>query len=529
MKLSVYCYPLLTLLLFGVLTLSVAAFGAQASPAPPTLKMLFLWRNMKMDAQYVAELQKAGITVTQRGLTEAISLPEFKSYNVVVIPDFLALDEAFTVYGVDVPTWWDVTLPNLRAYVQQGGGLLVASFFNGGGEGLATAYNRMLMPWGAGFKAMQVIDPGHIALVDPKVTDCKEHPGASVKDGTFYCWTEQLAQHPATKGIKRIYYPVCNMRWDDCYTTPPIILYDKAWTPLVRAMANSGVYDAKTDKSYQWGDTLGNNDVIAAARTLGKGRLALWSIDSYYTFFRPYTKDASCGENHHGPIDGILLQKGDGKVPADDGQLLLNLYHWLAEPGKAAGYGGPTPPPLPAPPAPEKSVTAVVNWDTLQMPPPGATAPLPAVINGQTYYDEQPDATIKGDLHYFKALVGVHTAFSDGKGTVADYVAAAKKAGYSLIAFTEQFESLGQKNWDKLVEQCTEHQQRDLRLPARHRYRRYRRRALPGLRAAELPGEILAFGGRKIFRGQQCALAGLQHAHVGNRPPGAFAAPVPHV
>ncbi len=344
MKAMLFCCPLLASALLAVLLLSTAAF---ADTAQPSLKMLFLSRNMKMDAQYVTELQQAGIAVTQRGLTEAISLAEFKSYHVVVIPDFLTLDEAFSVGAVDVPTWWDVTLPNLRAYVQQGGGLLVATFFNQGGEGLSTAYNRMLMPWGAGFKATQVIDPKHIAQIDPQVTECTEKPGKAVKDGTFYCWTEQVTQHPATAGIKRIYYPVCNMRWDDCYTTPPIVLYDPAWTPLVRAMANSGVYNTKTNMNYQWGDALGNYDVIAAARTLGKGRIALWSINSYYTFFRPYAKEASLGENHHGAIDGILLHKGDGKTPADDGQLLLNLYHWLAEPGAKAGFCGPTPPPQP--------------------------------------------------------------------------------------------------------------------------------------------------------------------------------------
>ena len=157
MKISTRYYVQPGLMLLGVLLLGSAAFSA---PAQPALKMLFLSRTAKMDAQYLAELQQAGIAVTQRGLTEAISLAEFKSYNLVVIPDFLTLDEAFNVGAVDVPTWWDVTLPNLRAYVQQGGGLLVASFFYGGGEGLATAYNRMLAPWGAGFKAHAGDRPG---------------------------------------------------------------------------------------------------------------------------------------------------------------------------------------------------------------------------------------------------------------------------------------------------------------------------------------------------------------------------------
>ena len=142
-------------------------------------------------------------------------------------------------------------------------------------------------------------------------------------------------------------------------------------------------------------------------------------------------------------------------MPADDGNCCSISTTGWRNPGETAGFGGPTPPPLPAPPAPESTLTRggqLGHADRCR--PPGATGPSPRISAGRLYYDEQPDVTIKGDLHYFKALVGVHSAFSDGKGTVAEYAAAAKKAGYSLIAFTEQFESLGPKNWAKLVEEC---------------------------------------------------------------------------
>ena len=129
---------------------------------------------------------------------------------------------------------------------------------------------------------------------------------------------------------------------------------------------------------------MGSDDVLAAVRSVGKGRVALWSINSYFTFFRPYTREASFGENHHGAIDGILLHKGDGNVPADDAQLLVNLYHWLAQPGMSLGFGGPTPAALPTPPAPETSVTPTINWDTLKMPPPGGIVPSPRPSTGSS-------------------------------------------------------------------------------------------------------------------------------------------------
>jgi len=209
---------------------AVPLHGAESAGERP-LNILFLYRTMKLDSQYAAELEEAGFSVEQWRLTDPIGPEELKAFNVVVMPDFLTFEAAFRVGAVDVPTWWDQNLPNLRAYVESGGGLLVATHFNQAGEALSASLERMLGPWGARFRAVQIIDPNHIADI--------ENTGKSVKDKMFYCWTERIARHPATEGVKRIYYPVCNMRWDDCYTTPPIVLESKEWTPLVRAMAGA--------------------------------------------------------------------------------------------------------------------------------------------------------------------------------------------------------------------------------------------------------------------------------------------------
>jgi hypothetical protein len=305
----------------------IACLTASAAPSSPSPRLLFLHRSFEVDNQYVTELQAAEFTVEQRALTEPTSLEGLKQFNMVVVTDLLTLDAAFMVGAVDVPTWWDVNLPNLRKYVESGGGLLVAAFFPEAGEALVAAYERMLQPWGAGFRAEQIIDPARIASI--------EGTGKELKDKRFYCWTERITKHPATEGVGRVYYPVCNMRWDDCYTTPPIVLGSKAWTPIVRAM--TGSYTAKANKNYEWEEPTGKEDVIAAVRQVGKGRAGLVSIGSYYTFFRPYTKEINLGENHHGRIDGIAMKSGDGTTPSDLGRLLDNLYRWLADPGLKAG------------------------------------------------------------------------------------------------------------------------------------------------------------------------------------------------
>ncbi|MBI3923234.1 MAG: hypothetical protein HY318_17570 [Armatimonadetes bacterium] len=429
--------------ILGIGTTGTRSHGGSSANSRPN-HLLFLHRSFELDPQYVTELQATGFDVTQRALTEPLSLEELKQYHVVVITDLLTLDAAFMVGAVDVPAWWDYNLLNLRKYVQSGGGLLVTAFFPEAGEALAAAYERVLQPWGASFRAEEIIDTGHLANI--------EGTGKKLEDKIFYCWTDRITRHPATQGVNRIFYPVCNMRWDDCYTTPPILVSSKAWIPLVRAMPGS--YTAKANKNYEWEGPTGKEDTIAAVRQIAKGRVGLLSIGSYYTFFRPYTKEDHLGENHHGRIDGIPMKRGDGSTPSDLGRLLENLYGWLAQPGRKAGFGGPAPG-LPTRERPKFTVQQVVDWDSLQMPPTWRHRPIPVQENGQMYYDEQPDPTVTGDLHYFKALVGVHSSYSDGKGSVAQFAGAAKKAGYSLIAFTETFEQLGGKErWEKLRQDC---------------------------------------------------------------------------
>ncbi|HEY3396973.1 MAG TPA: hypothetical protein VGM19_04865 [Armatimonadota bacterium] len=432
---------LLTLALLGT-ALSAASAADRAARPPRPLRILFMVRDITVDTRYASELETQGFRVDSRPLTQRTTLEEMKTYNLIVVPDFLVLSAQYSVGGVDVPNWWDFNLPHLRQYVQEGGGLLVTTFFCEGGEALAASYDRFLGPWGAGFRPAEVVDPAHQAQI----------ADSGMMEGMYYAWTDQIASHPATAGVKRFYYPVVNLRWDDCYTTPPILLYDKAWTPLVQAMP--GAFDAKTAKDYKWQAPIGSDGTLAAVRSVGQGRVALVSLCAYYTFFRPYTTENFYGENHHGRIDGIVLSRGDGQVPSDDGRLLENLYRWVAEPGQALGLGRPRPG-IKATPLPVPTVQRVLNWDTLQMPPTWAHRAIPVQVDGQWYYDEQRDPAITGEVKYFRALIGAHSAYSDGKGSVAEWVAAAQRAGYSILAFTETFEKLGgPARWEQLRRDC---------------------------------------------------------------------------
>jgi hypothetical protein len=83
------------------------------------------------------------------------------------------------------------------------------------------------------------------------------------------------------------------------------------------------------------------------------------------------------------------------------------------------------------------------------IPPPPPSVP-PSV--SEVWADKDPICT--GTIRPMKILVGARTAYSDGKGTVEDYAAAAKKAGYDVVCFTETFESMTEEKMRQLIADC---------------------------------------------------------------------------
>jgi hypothetical protein len=109
----------------------------------------------------------------------------------------------------------------------------------------------------------------------------------------------------------------------------------------------------------------------------------------------------------------------------------------------------------------EKAFTPVLDPDTMLMPTSWRHRPMPHTVNGVGYYPEFRDPLVQGDIQYFKALVGVHSEYSDGTGSVEEYAAAAKAAGYAMIVFTENFERLSRGDWEKLVAACAKNSTAD--------------------------------------------------------------------
>ncbi|MHB9132374.1 MAG: hypothetical protein ACYDBB_14985 [Armatimonadota bacterium] len=416
--------------------------------------LLFLSPHSGIDTGYQAELSRQGAVFAATSYFEPLPDTFLKKFNVFVLDKLPPIGQEFDVFGQSMVVYWD-NMKKIRQRAAEGAGVLVYVNVTDGGGANAGGWNQEMKPWGIQILQASIRDQAR-----------RYEPWMVYGAEMYYSWTENLAKHPVTDGLKRIYWPSVNMRWDDCYAAPPLIC-DKSWTPLVKAMPEATLARQVDDK---WVDDPlpKGGPVLCAVRQVGKGRVAVLSIHPWYTHQMGYAKVDSkrVGEMSPGEIDGIILKKGDGQVPSDTGALVSRLYAWLGGNSAAAGLGGyhngdPIEKGAPLLSEEEKHFTPVLDFDHYVFPPSWRHRGALVRIGENQYYPEVADPLVTGELKYFKALIGARTKLSDGSGTVADYAAQAKKAGYALIVFTENFEKLSRKSWDTLVTQCKQHSTAD--------------------------------------------------------------------
>ncbi|OPZ85477.1 MAG: hypothetical protein BWY76_01396 [bacterium ADurb.Bin429] len=409
--------------------------------------ILFLGPYVTLDGKYKAELSAQGAVYAASSYFDPLPDVSLKQFNVFVVDRLPHMGQELDVFGQSMLVYW-ANMRKIEQRVREGAGLLVYVNITDGGGANAGGWNKEMQPWGIQILQASIRDQAR--RIEPWTVY-----GAEM----YYSWTENLVKHPVTDRLKRIYWPSVNMRWDDCYAAPPLIC-DKTWTPLVKAMPGATLARQIDDR---WMDDPQPKDdpVLCATRQVGKGRMAVLSIHPWYTHQMGNSKVASkqVGEMSPGVIDGIILNRGDGQVPSDTGMLVSRLYAWLAGNSAAAGLGGyRTGAPIAKGSLPlceeEMNFSPVLDFDNLKMPPSWRHRGALVRTDDNQYYPEVSDPLVTGELRYFKALIGARTKLSDGRGTVADYAKAAKKAGYALIVFTETFGKLTLAEWKSLVAQC---------------------------------------------------------------------------
>jgi len=401
---------------------AMATGDAKAVEAPNERKVNVLvlvgWQ-MKIDPTLEKQLAAEDIHFVLRKISEPLSLEMLKQFHVVMIADWEGsrVEVFFPRSGPEKFLTTERNLLVLRDYIEEGGGFFFTPVF--GTERGAVEITRFLKPYGAALLSGQVRDDAHAySNLTP------EKP----EDAFDYAWTTDIAKHPATAGVSRIFYPTGQMRWDDMYSTTAVKLEDKAWQPIVQAMESSVV--AKAHGYTKWISQGGKKPPIAAVRNVGEGRMALFMSYPYFSFWKPYEipKRGWIKESRTGKIDGIFLEKGDGTHKSDGKQLLTGLLRWLAEGARKNGMGGY-----------EKASFAAL--------PVPASVPAPAWL-----YSWKPD----DGNRWFQVMVGARSAYSDGSGTVAEYADAARKAGVSVLYMTETLEHFDAAKWPEFLKACAE-------------------------------------------------------------------------
>ena len=388
-----------------------ALFLAPLSGRAATGLLLDSGKKFRVDPAITAYLAENDVEVVIKRLAEPLSLEMLRQFEFVILANFAGLQAPWFALRDNLAEYF-VTKRNvvvLRQYVEEGGGVFFApDLGQAGGGAAAEAFEPLLGPWGVSFTATNARDDAHA--------------------WTTYAWTTAIAESPVTKGVTRLYYPTQMGRWDDLYPTPPITLRDDRWTPVVRGMPGS--VTARCLRYKDWFPVADAQDppILAATAKIGKGRVALLSINPVYLLTRPYWDKSkkSKGEFTTGAIDGTVIEKGDGEHPSHGRQLLLNMFKWLGQAGAKAGLGGYTPESYDKIPKPDK----------------------PEVPKWLLGWNEDSGAK----LH--KVLIGARSKYSDGSGTIAEYAAAAREAGYSILVMAETFEYFDAAKWTRFLDEC---------------------------------------------------------------------------
>ncbi|HEY3398932.1 MAG TPA: hypothetical protein VGM19_14885 [Armatimonadota bacterium] len=324
----------------------------------------------------------------------------------------------------------------LDAYLKSGGGVLLFQDTYLEGIPMQESTNAWLKQYGVQYRWGELDDPAHTYANPPAV------PWQTPK----FLWTDYVAKSPLTSDVNNLFYLPLSFRGP--HMSP--LTVDKSWQVLLSTPASAQLYPLTADKAdvmvqrvKEAAPTAGPFPLLAV-RQVGKGRLAVFA-GSPATFWFDLGK----------PVYAQVPQaRGDGQRKSDWQPLLFNVLRWLAEPGAKAGKpGGYTGQPQ-FQPQPDWGNHTPINWEAED-----PTHVSPALVQQTVAWHGSLTPELwrdweLGKYRPYKLLVGAKSVLSGGKGTVADWKAAAQAAGYSAVVFREDILNLTKEQWDKFLADC---------------------------------------------------------------------------
>ncbi|MHB9134387.1 MAG: hypothetical protein ACYDBB_25220 [Armatimonadota bacterium] len=348
------------------------------------------------------EWQGAGFEIDQCAPDE-VSWEKIKRFNVLVL-------QGMGVTGNDYKL-----LPYMpqneelyARFLQQGGGI----FFN---PHVAEAPTTMPPIWSFGDKYG----------VTPLLEEIRDPATQRVAGGWSvpYAYTMGIAPHPVTAGVTGIWYPSKRAKIYP-YTMP--LLFDNSWQVLLRTSVTAysvpfSTYTPQIDTRGRKAGDKGSIPIYAAREFPEGGRMIACGLYPAFCFADPFAQ----------ALEGVSISKGLNGKPSGLRTVLVQSLNWLAQPSLASGkLGG-----------------ALTNPDTLKNT---------NLLDPKDFDKQIPWETLKfaAPKTSYKGLIGAKSVLTGGKGTVAEYVKAAKGTGYAWLVFLEDFRQLTPEKWLQHKQEC---------------------------------------------------------------------------
>ena len=326
-------------------------------------------------------------------------------YNVIIFGDtFYHLIQPDPNTG-EIPKKIRNQVPALRRFLAGGGGI----WFCGLGE-----QNRGRSSHALNYILKELkLDAEVLGEV---VKDSEQTKGRGARF-PFYAWVDVL-RDPLTEGVEHMLSPSGVISGEGSMGVCPILRLSPEWRVLLKGKSTAVSFPA--DEGHPEGKLLEtpgvvkSSPILCAVRQAGKGRVVLWPTWTNFTVT--------------GGSGGMVVD-GEHEGRLSDGALLIeNLLCWLAEPGWRS--------------------RAVGNFHAREYKQPRMDVDVDATLKawakpGRRDYPRQ-----------FRGLIGAHSNLSDGKSSPEEMIAAARKAGYHFMAFTEDLSKVNEAQWKRLLVAC---------------------------------------------------------------------------
>jgi hypothetical protein len=372
-----------------------------------------------VDLQYLRELHGKGIEVDYTESLAELTWERIARYNVLVLTTTPDAYDAALLFKPSSPEAIARFNALMDRFLENGGGLLL---FPNDLNRIKQALSDLTDRWGVRFPAEGIDEQ------DPDKRAHMSHADIAL------AYTDRVLESPVTAGVRGIWYP-CALS-DLSATSSPIVV-EPSWKVVVRA---SGTAVTKPIDLHQSAVAAPNivvrseverEPALVAIRELASGRLGLVSQWQYFSF----------GAGTRWTYNRDVLERGARGKPSDFGKLLENMLRWLAEPStKTRRLGGFSTPPERLLPANQRES---VKQQYRSVEPAYDPASLDAIEPVPGY-------------RLYRGLIGAQTTHADGRSSVADYAAAARRLGLDFVVFLDRFEALTRDEFATLTRECAE-------------------------------------------------------------------------